>query len=159
LPTRQVAASDGTSTRIGRNTVAKPVSEQLSDLSVRAKQAEDSVAAAKTQAAGMAQKRQDEIKAAAAQRKASVSKQVSDAQDSVASAWSGMTTRVQSDVDGIRARIDFRNYQHDREKAGKAADEAEENAARAIDFALDSIDYAETAVLDAVLARETADSF
>ena len=59
----------------------------------------------------------------------------------------------------VLARSLFKKYQHDRDKAVKAADEAEENARNAINFALDSIDYAESAVLDAVLARETADSF
>jgi hypothetical protein len=145
------------------DTMAKPVSEQLADLSARAKQAEDSVAAAsaaaKAQATGMIQEREDEMRAAAAQRKASAQQHATAARDSVTSAWTGITSKVQSDVDGIRARIDYKKYQHDRDKAVKAADEAEENAIASINFALDAIDYAESAVLDAVLARETADSF
>ena len=58
----------------------------------------------------------------------------------------------------LRAKIDYKKYQHDRRKAADAADDAEESAARAIEFALDSIDYAEYAVIDAVLARATADA-
>ena len=42
--------------------------------------------------------------------------------------------------------------------ATRVADDAEESAERAIYFALDAIDYAETAVLDATMAREFATS-
>jgi hypothetical protein len=52
-----------------------------------------------------------------------------------------------------------RKYEHDRDRAARAADDAEESATRAIDFALFAIDNAETAVLDAAIARETAASF
>jgi hypothetical protein len=136
--------------------MAKPVSEQLSDLSVRAKKAEDEAAAAKTKASAQIQQREEQIKADAAKRKANMDQSMSNAQDTVVSSWNGLTTRVQSDVDGIRAKIDYKKYEHDREKSAKAADDAEENAARAINFALDSIDYAETAVLDAMVARDNA---
>jgi hypothetical protein len=136
--------------------MAKPVSEQLADLSVRAKKAEDEAAAAKSKAAAQIQQREEQIKADAAKRKASLDQSISNAQDTVVSTWNGLTTRVQSDVDGIRATIDYKKYEHDREKAAKAADDAEENAARAINFAFDSIDYAETAVLDAMVARDSA---
>src|SRR5688572_25708955 len=133
--------------------MVKPVSEQLADLSARAKKAEDAVAAAKKEGAAKLQEREGQIKADAARRKASAQQRAAEAKDSVGAAWTGMTTRVQSDVDSLRARIDYKKYQHDRERAAKAADDAEENAVRAIDFALDSIDYAESAALDAVLAR------
>jgi hypothetical protein len=138
--------------------MVKPVSEQLSDLSVRAKKAEDDAAAAKSQASAQIQQRQEEIKADAARRKASMDQGISNAQDEVVSTWTGLSTQVQSDVDSLRAKIDFKKYQHDREKAAKAADNAEENANRAINFAFDSIDYAESAVLDAIDARVTADA-
>jgi hypothetical protein len=138
--------------------MVKPVSEQLSDLSVRAKKAEDDAAAAKSQASAQIQQRQEEIKVDAARRKASMDQGISNAQDEVVSTWTGLSTQVQSDVDSLRAKIDFKKYQHDREKAAKAADNAEENANRAINFAFDSIDYAESAVLDAIDARVTADA-
>ena len=40
----------------------------------------------------------------------------------------------------------------------KAADNAEESATYAINYALDSIDYAEMAVLDAISARQTSNA-
>jgi hypothetical protein len=138
--------------------MVKPLSEQLADLSKRAKKAEDDAAAAKTQASAQIQQRQEEIKADAARRKASLDQSISNAQDEVVSTWTGLSNQVHSDVDGLRAKIDFKKYQHDKEKAAKAADDSEENAVRAINFAFDSIDYAEVAVLDAIDARVTANA-
>jgi hypothetical protein len=138
--------------------MVKPVSEQLSDLSVRAKKAEDAAAAAKQEDAAKVQQREDQIKADAARRKASAQQHASAAEDSVASDWAKVSARAQSDVDGIRTKIDVKKHQHDRDKAIKAADDAEEHARRAIDFAIDAIDNAEVAVLDAGLARATADA-
>jgi hypothetical protein len=138
--------------------MTKPFSEQLSDLSVSVKNAEDAIAAAQNQAAGMAQEREDEIRAAAAQRRETVDQQVADAKDSVNTAWNGITTHVQSDMDSLRTKIDVKRYEHDRGKAYERAEDAEESAVRAIDFALDSIDYAEVAVLDALTARQSADA-
>jgi hypothetical protein len=139
--------------------MAKPLSEQLSDLSTRAKQAEESVATARRQGAAKLQEREDHVKAEAAKRREALRKQASDAKGQVASAWSGITGKVQADVDAIRDDIDFKKYQMDEKMATKAAEEAEESAMRSIDFALYAIDNAETAVLDATLARETANSF
>jgi hypothetical protein len=139
--------------------MAKPISEQLADLSARAKEAEETVAATRTQGAASVQKRADEIRAAATQHEEAMRWQASDAQAGVASAWSGLTSRVQSDVDEIRAKVDVKKYEHDRDRAAKAADEADESASLAIDFAFYAVDNAETAVLDAVVARETAASY
>ena len=138
--------------------MVKPVSEQLADLSARAKKAEDEAAAAQKKAQADIQRREAQIKADAAKRKAGLERGASNAQDTVVSTWNGLTSQVQSDVDGLRAKIDFKKYEHDRDKAARAADDAEGNALLAIDFALDSIDYAETAVLDAIMARETAEA-
>ncbi len=138
--------------------MAKPISEQLADLSARTKEAEQAVAAAKDRGSAMVQQREEEIKADADQRKQNLSQHVSDDRDSVAAQWSGLTNKVQSDIDGLRAKVDYKMYEHDRDRAIRAADDAEVSAERAIYFALDAIDYAETAVLDAALARETAAS-
>ena len=69
-----------------------------------------------------------------------------------------MQDKLHSDVDQIRTKIDARQYQHDKKKALKAADDAEESATYAINYALDSIDYAEMAVLDAISARQSSEA-
>jgi hypothetical protein len=127
-------------------------------LSARAKQAEEEVQTAKNKASTKVQEREEKIKADAVQRKQKLQDQAARASDSVDSAWSGLENKVRRDFDDLRTKIDFKKYQHDRDKAMKAADDAEANAVRSISFALDAIDYAETAVLDAVLARETANA-
>jgi hypothetical protein len=66
---------------------------------------------------------------------------------------------VQSDVDDLRDKIDTKKTQMDRDKAEYAAEDAEENATMAVYFALDAIDYAETAAIDAAIARDTANAF
>lgn len=149
--------------------MVKPISQQLADLSVRAKAAEDSATAMKLAAEDKMNEtdeqlnaifdaRQEQIKTSSANRKASFDQHVSSAEENVNSAWTGLSSKVQSDVSGIRTKIDFKKHQHDKNKANDAADTAEESAARAIGFALDAIDYAESAVLDAVLARAYAES-
>ena len=132
----------------------KPISEQLADLSVRAKDAEDTYATTKTAGIEKIQKREDEIQAAANRRAEESRQQYLKAQESMASMWSGLSNKVKSDVENVRANIDVKKQEHDRDRAIKRADQAEENAMMAIDFAYGAIDYAETAVLDAVLARE-----
>jgi hypothetical protein len=138
--------------------MAKQVSEQLSDLSDRAQKAEVEVAAMKDQTSEKIEERQKAIQADADKRKAEMGMQASDMQDRVVSTWSGINTKVQHDVDDMRKKIDVKKAQHDRSRAENTADEAEQNAAFAIDFALVAIDNAESAVLDAVYAREYAES-
>jgi hypothetical protein len=138
--------------------MVKPLSQQLSELSVRAKKAEDDFAAAQGKASAQLQQTEAEIKAAAQQRKANMDRAVTAGHDTVVSTWDGLTTKMQSDIDGLRTKIDVKKYEHNKEKAAEAATDAEVNATRAINFALDSIDYAEVAVLDAVYAREAANT-
>jgi hypothetical protein len=106
----------------------------------------------------MVHKREEEIQVASAKRRERSRQEYLKAQESMASVWSGLSSKLQSDIDGIRAKIDVKKQEHDHEKAARAADQAEENAMFAIDFAYSAVDYAETAALDAVLARERAAS-
>jgi hypothetical protein len=137
----------------------RPLSEQLADLSKRAKKAEDDYAAAKQAGAEKIQAREDQISADAIARKAKFDQGVTTAESNVAAAWTDMTNKVQADYANLRADIDYKKFQHDRDKARRAADDAEESAELAINFAFDAIDNAEAAVLDATRARAVADSF
>ncbi len=132
----------------------KPISDQLADLSVRAKDAEDSFATTKAAGIEKIQKREDEIQAARNRRAEESRQQYLKAQASMASVWSDLSNKVKSDVENVRAKIDVKKQENDLDRAIKRADQAEENAMMAIDFAYGAIDYAETAAFDAVLARE-----
>lgn len=60
-------------------------------------------------------------------------------------------------VAAIREDIDYKKAEHALDKAGRVADEAEDDALFAIDFAYAAIEEAEYAVLEANLARIEAD--
>jgi hypothetical protein len=133
------------------------VSDDLMRLSQRAKEAEDRVAAARSQERDqleqdveharqntqtMAEKIHGES-AAAAGRAESWG-------DDIKRSWNQHLAQV-------RERIDARKASHDAKVAERNAQDADDYAVFAIDFAYSAIDEAEYAVLDAVLARADAD--
>jgi hypothetical protein len=60
-------------------------------------------------------------------------------------------------VAAVKENIDDRKAEHDVDRANKRAENAEGDAAFAIDYAVAAIEEAEYAVLDAALARKEAD--
>ena len=95
----------------------KPLSEQLADLSARAKKAEDSAAAARTEAREAIQARVDKLQADASTRRAQVDASAASAQDAVAGRWTALQTQVKTGIDGIKGDIDVRKREVD---AGRA---------------------------------------
>ncbi len=134
------------------------LSDELSRLSVRAKDAEDHVAAAKRQARdqlaqNVAHARQTTQTTAEKLRGASA------AAAGQAKAWGDDIQRSWSDhVAQVRSRMDERKARHDAKVAERDAEDAEDYAAFAIDFAYSAIEEADYAVLDATLARVDADA-
>ena len=131
----------------------KPLSEQLEDLSVRAKKAEDDAAAAQKEAHAAIQARVDKLQADTATRMATAS-----AKDAAIGRWTTLQQQVKAENDRIRADIDAKKAEHDAARAERKAERAEDNAAAAIAFAYDTVVYAESAVLDAIMARADADA-
>jgi hypothetical protein len=136
----------------------KPLSEQMSDLSAHAKEAEDSAAAARAKGRDAVQARVDKLEADASARGARMDAAATSTKDAAVGQWNKMHTQVKSGVDGIKADIDVKKREADKGRAERKASRAEDNAASAIDFALDAIDYAESAVLDAIVARSDAEA-
>jgi hypothetical protein len=136
----------------------KPLSEQLTELSARAKQAEDSATAARTEDREAVQARVDQLQADASARGARVHADAAAAKDTVTGRWTALQTQVKTGIDGIKTDIDARKREVDAGRAERKAERAEDNATSAISFAQDAIDYAESAVLDAVIARSDADA-
>src|SRR5262245_42680759 len=85
--------------RLRRTTMARPLSQELSELSARAKQAEDAVAATRDKDTAMLRKREDDIKAEAERRRQAIHQNVEESRDSVAHSWTNMTNKLQSDFD------------------------------------------------------------
>ncbi len=136
----------------------KPLSEQLAELSARAKKAEEDAAVAQTEQRAKIKARAEKLQADADARAAKVTSDVKVAKDSATAQWHTMQQQVKANNDRIRAKIDAMKAQDRKDSAEFTAELAEENAAAAIWFAYDSIDYAEAAVLDAVYARSNADA-
>jgi hypothetical protein len=134
------------------------LSDQLTKLAARAKEAENHAAAAKSKA--RAQLEQD-VKTARESAKAQADQlrktaeankgQISDWWDGVQKSWNDFIATA-------RQNIDEKRGEHDQNVANRAADNAEDDAAFAIDYAYGAIEEAEYAVLDATLARMDADA-
>ncbi len=136
----------------------KPLSEQLADLSARAKKAEDDAAAARTEQRAKIKVRAEQLQAEANARAAQVATDVTAAKDTAVAQWHTMQQQVKANNDKIRAKIDAMKAEDKKDRAEFTAEVAEENATAAIWFAYDAIDYAEAAVLDAVYARANVDA-
>jgi ribulose 1,5-bisphosphate carboxylase large subunit-like protein len=134
----------------------KPLSQQLSDLSVRAKKAETDAAAAKTEEHAKIEARVQKLHADADARTAKVDAAAAAAKDKSVEQWTTLQKQIKAHNERVRADIAANKAEHDAARAVRKADRAEDNAAAAIAFAYDAIDYAESAVLDAVMARSDA---
>ena len=134
------------------------LSDQLTKLAARAKEAEDRAVAAKTKA--RAELEQDVQSARdAAQAQADQMRETAEAnKGKVSDWWTGVQKNWDDHIATIRQNIDEKRAEHDLNAAQRDADNAEDDAAFAVDYAYGAIEEAEYAVLDATLARENADS-
>jgi hypothetical protein len=129
------------------------VSDDLSRLSVRAKQAEDRAAAAKAQAHDQLQQAVQDARDSTQQTADKLragSAAVADRADNIQRSWDEHLAKA-------RERMDARKARHAADRAESDAEDAESYAAYSIDLAYSAIEEAEYAVLDAVLTRHDAD--
>lgn len=133
------------------------VSEQLTRLAARAKEAEDHVAAA--QARNKAALEQDvEAAGASAQAQAQKLRESADAdKESISNWWNDVQRNWNEHIATVQANVQGKKAEVDRTKAQHHAEHAEVDAGFAIEFAYGAIAEAEYAVLDAYLARKQAD--
>jgi hypothetical protein len=137
--------------------VVKELSEQLADLSNQAKQVEDAFAALAEETDAKAVERRDNTRAAATAAVDKVEQSVSSVEDSVASHWRALQTKVQSEIAGIQEGIAERQHARDVDQAQQHAVAAENRAELAVAFAAAAIQTAGLAVLDSAVARREAD--
>jgi hypothetical protein len=133
------------------------LSDQLTKLAARAKEAEDRAEAAKTEE--RAQLEQD-VKAARKTAQAQAEELGKAAEDGITAYsdwWDNVQKSWNDHIAVIRRNIDEKRAEHDVDAAKRAADTAEADAQFAVNFALGAIDEAEYAVLNATLARMNAD--
>lgn len=132
-------------------------SDDLARLSARAKQAEDRVAAAREKAAADLER---DVSAARASSQAQAEKlrDTVDAGESRLSAWwADVQKSWNAHIAAIRRHVDDRKADYDVADAELTAENAEDDASFAIEYAYAAIEEAEYAALDATLARMEAD--
>jgi hypothetical protein len=137
--------------------VEMALSDQLTKLAARAKEAEDRAAAAQEKVkADVEQDR--EVSRAAAQRQAEELREAADAgRGKISDWWNDAQSNWNQHVAKVQETIESKKAELDLADAERNADNAEADAYFAIDYAYAAIGEAEYAVLDAVLARKQAD--
>jgi hypothetical protein len=133
------------------------LSDQLANLSVRAKQFEDRAAAAKTEAKTDLEQDVKNARESAQEQASELRNRADSNKDRMSTGWEGIQRSWSDHQNALRKNIDDRKAAHDLKGAQKAADRAEADAAFAIDYAYAAMEEAEYAVLDATLARREAD--
>ena len=133
------------------------LSDDLTKLAARAKDAEDHAVAAQSKTKADLEADVENARAVA-QTEADRLHESADANRARISAWWHDVQRSWNEhIAAIREDVDRRRAEHDTERAKEYADQAETDASFAVDYASAAIDEAEYAVLDAALARKEAD--
>ncbi len=135
----------------------KALSEQLSELSDRAKKAEDFVTMARAKNRAALDSQRELLESSIRESKAKAEASAAAAQSKVQSWWDDTRSSVDGQFATLRARLDQRRAEHDVMQAQRRADDAEQDAVYAVEFAISILDQAEYAVADAIIARADAD--
>jgi hypothetical protein len=143
------------STRHKEERMAK-LSEQLADLSVHAKNAEDAVAAAQKEAHDEIVARMEQARNAATSAIEKVNQDLESAGDTAARGFSAVKAKIDADISALKANVAQAKHNLDAKRAENHADRLEWEAGVAIDYAIASVEQARLATLDAVVARVEA---
>jgi hypothetical protein len=133
------------------------LSQQLAELSVRAKNAEDAVAAAEKEAREKFEARREKAHAAAMAATEKVNQQVKSLKSSADRDWSALQAKVADDVKTLKAEVAHWKRERDAGRAENNAERLEWEAGFAIDYAVASIEQAQLAALDALAGRVAAE--
>jgi len=137
--------------------MVEPLSKQLAELSVRAKQAEDALAAAQKEARDKIMARREKARAAAAAATEKVNQEVKSVKDTTTRNWNALQTKISSDMNALKAAVAERKHERDVKRAENYADKLEWEAGFAVDYAIASVEQAKLAVLDAIAGRAEAE--
>ena len=137
--------------------MAERLSKQLAELSVRAKNVEDTVAAAEKEARDKVEARREQAHAAATAATEKVNQQVKTLKDNTTRNWNALQAKIAADIDALKAGIAERKHERDVRRTENYAERLEWEAGFAIDYAVASIEQAKLAVLDAVAGRVQAE--
>lgn len=133
------------------------LSEQLSDLSARAKGAKDEIDVAKTEASEKLAERKEEARASATAAIEKISAEIKSGRNTADKNWSVIRAKIDADIDALMARVTADEHDLEVSHLLSLADDAEWDAGFAIDYAAAAIEQAKFAVLDAIGARLKAE--
>ena len=133
------------------------LSDQLSDLAAKAKQVEDSVAAAKQKSEAELEADVKSARESSQARADALHRKAEEVKGRISAWWYNVQRSWREHVTAIRQGIDERRAEHDLKAAQRAAVRADEDASFAIDFADSAIEEARYAVLHAELVQRHAD--
>ena len=133
------------------------VSDQLTKLAARTKEFEDRAAAAKTKAKADLEQDVKEARESAQAQSDALRKSAETSRGKISAWWDSVERSWNDHLAAVRKNADDRRAAHDLKTAQRAADQAEDDAAFAVDYAYAAVEEAEYAVLDATLARMDAD--
>lgn len=137
--------------------MAKPLSQKLSEMSKRAKKAEDDIAAAQKEAHDKIEARRDQSRAAVQAAVTKVDQDIKSAGGTAANKWRAVQAKIAADMDALKENIAERHHERDVRRADDRASYLEWEASMAVDYALASIEQAELAVFDAIIGRVDAE--
>ena len=137
--------------------MAKRLSEQLAELSVRAKNAEDAAAAAQKEAHDKIVARREQAHAAATAATQKVNQELASVKDTATRNWNALKAKISADIETLKTGIAQRKREIEFGRAENNAERLEWEAGFAIDYAVASIEQAKLAVLDAIAGRVEAE--
>ena len=130
--------------------MAKPLSEQLANLSARAKNFEDAAAAAQKEAHDKVVARLAQAQAAAEETIQKVNQNIKSASDTTSAKWNGLKAKIAADIDNLKSKVAQKKHDLDVKRAANYAELLDEDASFAVDYAIASVEQAKVAVLDAI---------
>ncbi len=132
-------------------------SEALAQLSARAKQAEDRAAAARDQGKAEVERAASKARAEAAAQADKLREDANATAAHVSASWNDLQGSWAKHIVNVRQNVEEKKAGLDLDMAERRADDAEDDALFAIHYAYATLEEAEYAVLDAILARKEAE--
>jgi hypothetical protein len=132
------------------------LSDQLSRLAIRTKEVEDRVTAAEGKAEADLEREVNDARAAAQAQADMLRKSAESSKGKVSSWWDSMQHSWDDHLAAVKKDFDDRRTTLDLNAANRTAEQADDDASFAIDFAYAAVEEAEYAVLDAILAHKNA---
>lgn len=134
----------------------KPLSQKFAELSVQAKQTEDSVAKAQTQAREYIEQKRDEVRREAEQALGNVRQQFENAKGDGRTQFDVLHAKVNADFEQLKQQAHETKSKFEAWQAENYASDKEADALAAIDYAIAATKIAELQTLDAIAARAKA---